>query len=72
MVWRQPLVESKKPVRTVLVEARCECGGVFERADDVVLTTFPAQYSYICSCCKKKATFCKQYPYIDYEGIKND
>lgn len=61
-------MEKSRQVDTFEVNLYCDsCGGEMNRiAPDVVLTTYPPQYTYICSKCGREFTTSKAYPYIRY------
>lgn len=53
-------------VNVYIEHAYCECGEKLER-NNVVLTTYPAQYSYTCPKCGKTETSYDSYPKITYK-----
>ena len=54
--------------KVVTVHMKCdECKeGYMVRDDNIVLTTYPAQYSHKCNKCGSKKIFYKIYPYQKY------
>lgn len=61
-------MERSRQVDTFEVSLYCDkCGGEMKRsAPDVVLTTWPPQYAYICNDCGEEFITSKAYPYIRY------
>lgn len=59
--------EVVKEVKTVLIRAKCECGGEFKYNDNGLQTLeYPPRYTHICDKCGKVERFSCLYPKIDY------
>ena len=67
-------IEKRTEVKPIKVDLTCgKCGGIFERNTDIVLTTYPPQYSYKCNTCGEIITCSDIFPKIEYEEVeKND
>ena len=64
-------VEKRTKVKPIKVDLTCgKCGGIFERNSDIVLTTYPPQYSYKCNKCGEIITTSDIFPKIEYEEIE--
>lgn len=65
--------ETRKEVKQVQVDYLCpKCNIGHLRSTGTVLTSNPPQFPHKCNNCDYMETFRdKQYPYIDYEEIKN-
>lgn len=60
-------MEVSKPVRVYEVNLFCDkCGGLM-KSDNLVLATYPPQYTYYCEKCGEKTTSHKSYPCIVYK-----
>lgn len=60
-------MEKKVNVRPVKVYLMCdECGINMERPDNIILTSYPPQYNYVCPKCGRTETSTQGYPYIDF------
>lgn len=58
----------EKKVQPVIVKLYCNCGKEMKRSDEV-LSSFPPQYVYYCTCGETHTdTIC--YPGIDYREVK--
>lgn len=63
-------METKKEVKTILVDYKCpECEDGYLRPTERVLTTHPPKYPHDCNApeCDNTEVFTKTYPYTTYE-----
>lgn len=64
---KKPIIKETKMV-PYRQELNCYCGGEFERMNpDIVLTTYPPQYQYMCNKCGNRITDSEVYPKIVYK-----
>ena len=63
--------EETKPVRTVRVSLRCECGGEYKSVSGVVLASMPPQYPHECDKCGEELYVEeKTYPRIEFVSLE--
>ena len=59
------MITKSEPVDVYVEYAYCECGGMLER-NNVMLPTYPMQYTYKCPKCGKTETSYENYPKVVY------
>jgi hypothetical protein len=62
-------METRRKIKSLYnVFLTCDCGSDKVKLDEnVVLTTYPSQYIYVCGDCGKVFTTFKLYPYFEFE-----
>ena len=60
------MLSKKIPVNVYVERIYCDCGEELIR-NDVVLTTYPCQYTYYCPKCGHCETSVEQYPKISFQ-----
>lgn len=62
------MTETKKEVKTYLVNATCDCGGVMV-FQGISLLSHPPQYPHKCQLCDKVENLSDMYPYTTTDTL---